>query len=164
MKDLDYEPSHLIKFISSDGKIFEIKENCLKRSGFFNELKDILNLNEEIPLARADSKNLCLIIEYLNHYENEEPREIPKPLPGPDLKPVLSEWDYNFIMPLTLEETIDLVNTANYLNIPELVNLASARLAYEMINCTIEEAREKFGIKYDMTEEEIQEMDNYPLD
>ena len=42
--------------------------------------------------------------------------------------------------------------------------MASVRLAYEMINCPIEEAREKFGIKPDMTEEEMKEMDKYPLD
>ena len=33
-----------------------------------------------------------------------------------------------------------------------------------MINCEVEEAREKFGITSDMTEEEKEEYDKYPLD
>ena len=33
-----------------------------------------------------------------------------------------------------------------------------------MCNCEIEEARQKFGIEGDMTEEEIAEIDSYPSD
>ena len=154
----------IIKLKSSDGKIFEIKEKCLLRSNYYKQMKDILNPDEEIPLNEINSKSLIKIIEYLNHYENEEPMEIPRPLPGPDLKSILSEWDYNYIMPAPVFDTIDLVNAANFLNIKGLEDLASARLAFEMTNCTIEEARKKFGIICDMTEEEIEEENKYPLD
>ena len=164
MEEIDNDSSHLIKFKSSDGSIFEIEESCIKRSKYLQEMKDILNLNEEIHIKEVDGKTLQKVIEYLKHYENEEPKEIPKPLPSYDLKPILSEWDYYFIMPLSLEECIDLVNGANFLDISELVNLVSARLASEMINCSIDEAREKFGIKCALTEEEINELDKYPLD
>ena len=156
--------SNIIKLKSSDGKIFEIEENCLKRANFFKELKNILNPDEEINIKDVDSITLIKIIEYLKHYQNEEPPEIPKPLPSPDLKPILNEWDYNYISQISLEEAIDLVNAANYLGIEKLVNLASARLASEIINCPIEEARAKFGIVPNMTEEELAEYDNYPLD
>ena len=37
-------------------------------------------------------------------------------------------------------------------------------MAHEMCNCEVEEARKKFGIECDMTEEEIAEIDKYPLD
>ena len=63
-----------------------------------------------------------------------------------------------------MEDTVDLVNAANYLDIKDLVNLASAKLASEMISCSVEEAREKFGIKSNMTEEELVEYDKYPLE
>ena len=90
--------------------------------------------------------------------------EIPKPLPGPDLKSILSEWDYNYIMLSSLNDTIDLVNAANFLDIKELVNLSSARLGYEMTNCPIEEARKKFGVQCDMTKEEMDCLNQYTLD
>ena len=131
-------------------------------------LKDLVNdfpePEKELPVNEVEGKCLERIIDYLKHYETERPKEIPKPLPSPDLKQVVSEWDYNYINPLKLEEVVDLVNAANFLDIPDLVNLSSAKLASEMINCPVEEAREKFGIKCDMTEEEKAEYDKYPLD
>ena len=154
----------MVKLKSKDGEKFEVGENCLDRSKLFIEFKDIWNLEQEIMIKGADGKTLSKVIEYLKYHLNEEPKEIPKPLPGPDLKPILSEWDYNYISPPPLEDVVNLVNAANYLDISDLINLASARLASEMINCPVEEARKKFGIKTDMTEEEKAEYDKYPID
>ena len=154
----------MVKLKSKDGEKFEVGENCLDRSKLFIEFKDIWNLEQEIMIKGVDGKTLSKVIEYLKYHVNEEPKEIPKPLPGPDLKPILSEWDYNYISPPPLEDVVNLVNAANYLDISDLINLASARLASEMINCPAEEARKKFGIKTDMTEEEKAEYDKYPID
>ena len=155
------EESHIIKLKTSDGEIFEIKDKYLKRVKYLEEKKDILNLDEEIPLNKVDSKTLNKIIEYLMHYENEEPKKIPKPLPGPDLKSFLSKWDYNYISQISLEENITLINAAKYLIISELVNLACAKIGVELINCSIDAAKEKFGVKGDFTEEELREIDKY---
>ena len=133
-------------------------------TAFKCELKEFLKPDEDLLVKEVEGKTLSKVIEYLKHYVNEEPKEIPKPLPSADLKPLLSEWDYNYISSFSLEDTVDLVNVANYLDINDLVNLASARIGSEMINCSLEEARIKFGIKGDMTEEEMKEMDKYPLD
>ena len=153
------------KLKSKDGKLFEVEEKILKGSEFLAKLiNDFPNDNEELNIAEVDSKILSKIIDYLKHYETEKPREIPKPLPGPEFKTLVSEWDYNFITPIPLEQIVELINAANYLNIGELVNLCSVRCASEMTNCTVEEAREKFGIYPDMTEEEMREYDKYPLD
>ena len=153
------------KLKSNDGQIFEVDEKCLEMSKVLKNLaNDFPDADAELPTNEVDGKNLSKIIEYLKHYQTEKPKEIQKPLPGPDLKPIISQWDYDYIMPLSLAECIELVNAANFLDITELVNLTSARLAYEMINCSVEEAREKFDIKCDMTEEEIKEIEKYPLD
>ena len=153
----------MIKLKSSDGQIFEVEENCLNRAKLFHELKDVLNSEQEILIKDVEGKTLSKVIEYLKYHVNEEPKEIPKPLPDPDLKQILSEWDYNYISPLPIEDAVDLINAANYLDISDLVNLAAAKLASEMVNCTKEEAREKFGVKNDMTEEELEEFKKYPL-
>ena len=153
------------KLKSKDGQIFEVDEKCLAKSTVLKGLiNDFPDAEAELPTNEVDGKTLSIVIDYLKHYENAEPKEIPKPLPSPDLKPILDKWDYDYISPLSLETCIDLVNAANYLGINELVNLTSARLASEMINCPIEEARAKFGIVPDMTEEEMAEYDKYPLD
>ena len=63
------------------------------------------------------------------------------------------EWTFNYIQSLSLEESISITNGAHYLRIKGLLRILAAKLSYEMSNCDVEEAREKFGIECDMTEE-----------
>ena len=159
------DEANVRKLKSSDGKIFEVNEKILSTSKFFKDLiNDYPQPDQEITINQVDGKNIEKIIEYLKHYENEKPKEIPKPLPNNDLKSILNEWDYNFINPLSIADLIDLINAANFLDIGDLVALTAAKLAAEMLTGSIEEVRDKFGIKCDMTEEEIAEVDKYPLD
>ena len=159
------DEANVRKLKSSDGKTFEVNEKILSTSKFFKDLiNDYPQPDQEITINQVDGKNIEKIIEYLKHYESEKPKEIPKPLPNNDLKSILNEWDYNFINPLSIADLIDLINAANFLDIGDLVALTAAKLAAEMLTGTIEEVREKFGIKCDMTEEEIAEVDKYPLD
>ena len=153
------------KIKSNDGIVFEVDVQSLELSKVLKDLAgDFPDPEAELPTNEVDGKTLEKIVEYLVHYKKDKPKEIPKPIPNPDLKPILEKWDYDFITPLSLEVVVDLVNAANFLNIPDLVNLCCVRMASEMTNCTIEEARAKFGIVSDMTEEEKAEMDKYPLD
>ena len=57
-----------------------------------------------------------------------------------------------------------MANAAAYLHINGLINLSTAKLASEMLNGTVEQVREKFGIKSDMTEEEMKHFEKYKLD
>ena len=162
---MDSEVKIPIKLKSSDGKVFEVNDKILSLSKF---LKDMIDNNreidQEITINEVDAKNLEKIIEYLKHYEIEKPKDLPKPLPNNDLKSILSEWDYNFINTLSIGEAVDLVNAANFLDIGDLTTLITAKLAAEMMTGSIEEVREKFGIKPVMTEEELEEYERYPLD
>ena len=109
------------------------------------------------------------IIEYLKHYKDIEPKEIPKPFPERTddafLRSILNDdWTFDYIQSMTLEEAVNLINAANYLQIDGLINILTAKLSHEMCNCDVEEQRRKFGIECDMTEEELAEYDKYPLD
>ena len=162
--------SNTVKLKSSDGIIREVDVFILSKSKLLNGLiHDYEGDDEEIPLNDLDAKNLDLIIQYLEHYKDMEPKEIPKPFPERTdeefLKGILNdEWTYNYLTNLTLEELCNLIGAANYLQIDGLINIIAAKLAHEMCNCEVEEARQKFGIESDLTEEEIAEIDKYPLD
>ena len=109
------------------------------------------------------------VIDYLKHYKDFEPKEIPKPFPERTddefLRGILNDdWTFNFLQQFTLEELINLINSADYLGINGLINIIAAKIAHEMRNCEVEEAAKKFGIECDMTDEEIAEIDKYPLD
>ena len=123
------------KLKSDDNQTFEVEVESLKLSNFLNNLMiDYPDEEEEIPI---------------NHYKSEQIKEIPKPLPSGDLKLYLDEWDYNYINPLSLEETIDLLNAAQILDIKGLLNLTSAKISSEMLIGTVNEVLEKFRIKDD---------------
>ena len=162
--------SNTVKLKSSDGIIREVDVFLLSKSKLLNGLiLDYKGDDEEIPLNDLDAKNLDLIIKYLEHYKDMEPKEIPKPFPERTdeefLKGILNdEWTYDYLNNLTIEELCNLINGATYLHIDGLINIIAAKLAHEMCNCEVEEARQKFGIECDMTEEEIAEIDKYPLD
>ena len=164
--------SNTIKLESADGIIREVDVFLLSKSKLLSGLIEDYapdNGKYPIPLNDLDAKYLDLIIQYLEHYKDMEPKEIPKPFPERTdeefLKGILNdEWTYNYLTSQSLEDLINLVNAANYLQIDGLINIIAAKLAHEMCNCDIEEARVKFGIECDMTDEEIAEIDKYPLD
>ena len=157
--------SNTVTLISSDNITREVDPDILKKVKLFEDCRE----GDKIPLNDIDSKNLDLIIKYLEHYKDMEPKEIPKPFPevtdNAFFRGILNDdWTFNYLNNLSVEDAVNLTNAANYLMIDGLINILAAKLAYEMINCDIEEARQKFGIEADLTEEEIAEIDKYPLD
>ena len=171
------EPHTLIKIRTRDKKMYKVQVDILLKSkllvGLVQDYIDfIIEDDEIIELSEVDSKNFDLIIDYLQHYKDKEPKEIPKPFPERTdeefLRGILdnddNDWTYNFISKLSIEEAINLTNAADYLQIKGLIDLLAAKLAHEMCNCDVEESRKKFGIECDMTEEEVAEYDKYPLD
>ena len=156
---------NIVKLISSDNVEKEVDLNLLKKSKLLENCSE----DEVIPLKEIDSKNLDLIIMYLEHYKNMEPKEIPKPFPERTddefLRGILNDdWTFDFLKNFSIEDAYSLVDAANYLQIEGLINILAAKQAHEICNCEIEEARQKFGIEGDMTEEEIDEIAKYPLD
>ena len=157
-----------VKLMSSDGKIYEVPDTILKKSTLLKELTTD-NEGEVITLKEVNEECLKRIIEYLYHYKDFEPKEVPKPFPencdANFLRSILNdEWTFNYLNNLSNDKAIDMINAANYLQIDGLINLLSAKLAYELSNCSEEEARQKFQIEEDLTPEEIEEFDKYPLD
>ena len=141
-----------ITLISSDG----IKEEISKKAAFRSELIiNIYKINSkiiEIPLA-LKTEVLKKIKEYLEYYEDKEPKEIENPLPSNNLRKHVDEWDFNYI-DLELDNIFDIILGANYLSIKSLAELASAKLASIMIGKTTEQLRLLFNIKKDITPEE----------
>ena len=162
--------SKIVKLKSKDNQIYEVSIDLLEKAKLISGIvEDASDEDDTIFLREIDEINLIRIIDYLVHYQKEEPKEIPKPFPDRTddafLRSILNDdWTFDFLQNMTLDEGINLINAANYLEINGLINILAAKLAHEMCNCEVEEARKKFGIEGDMTEEEIAEYDKYPLD
>ena len=148
---------------SKENKQFKISEKAANRAKVIKDILIDYEKGEDIPLE-IDSDTLEIIIKYLEHYANEEPKNIQKPLKTGDLSKVLEPWDFEFISKISLENTIDLVNAANYMDIGSLLQLSCCRIASEMVDKPVDEVQKTFGIENDMTEEEMKEYDKYPID
>jgi len=99
-------------------------------------------------LDEIGGKNLDLIIQYLEHYQYMEPKIAPKPFPSrvnwQFLRKILNDqWTLNYLQSLSIEQCIELINDASYLQIKGLIDILSSKIAYEMCNCTVEEAKKK---------------------
>ena len=143
-----------VKLMSSDGKIYEVPDTILKKSNLLKELTTD-NEGEVITLKEVNEECLKRIIEYLYHYKDFEPKEIPKPFPeitdANFFRSILNdEWTFNFLNNLSIEDTIDMINASNYLQIDGLIKLLSAKLGYELSNCSVEEAKQKFRVGDDL--------------
>ena len=149
---------------SSDGEEISIGVKSASNSKLLKGILEDYTEESTIPLPEVKSKELKEVIKYLDYIKDHEPSVIPRPLKSSDLKPLISEWEFNFLSSMKNEEVLDLINSANYMDINPLLQLTCARIASEMIDKPVEEVRKDFGIECDMTKEEAAEYDKYPID
>ena len=157
------ESEKTITLKSSDNQSFQIGTKAASRSKLINDILKDYQDESDFPLPEVDGKTLKKIIEYLEHYKDSEPKEIPKPLKDSKLENVIEKWDADYILPIPKEECVSIINAANYMDIPSLLQLAYAKIAALMMDLPVEEIQKEFGIENDMTEEEAAEYDKYPI-
>ena len=152
-----------ITLTSSDGQKVTLDEKSAERSTLLKGLLQDYSEDTDIPQPDIRGDVLKKVVDYLTHYKEAEPREIPKPLPSPNLLDVTDEWDVTFINGIDLDTTFDLINAANYMDVKPLLELACAKIASLMKGKTGEEIRTMFDIENDLTEEEQKEYDDYQI-
>ena len=146
-----------ITLISSDGEKVEISSKAVQKSVLVKGILEDYPDDAEVPLNNIKSNILKKIKDYLDHYENEEPRNIERPLPSQNFKECVDEWDFKYI-DVDLELTFELILGANYMDIKPLLELASAKVASIIKGKTTEDIRKTFGIQNDFTPEEEQQI------
>ena len=158
------ESNRTVTLRSSNNKLFTLSEKAASRSKLINDMLNDYEDESVFPLPEVKADALAKIVEYLKHYENSEPKDIPKPLKDSQINKILDEWDYNFINTISKEEAINLINAANYMDISSLLHLTACKIASWMLDKDVEVVRKEFGIVNDMTEEEQQEYDKFKLE
>ena len=163
-KDYKYLFLNSIKLKSAENKKFIIDKKAAKRSGLLkNCIEDDENF-KELNLIDIDSKFLKIIIEFLEHYKDSEPKLPPKPLKDSNVMQYLDEWSKKFFSKLNLEDIISLTNASDYMDIGCLMQICCTFIASSMIDHPVDEVQNVFGIENNLTEEEMKEYDNYPID
>ena len=148
----EYDTTVII--ISSDRERFELSKRAAMRSQLIKE--SISGNNEddiEFNVNNVKGNVLKKVVEYLDHYKDQEPKEIERPLPSANLNECVDEWDNNFI-DIDLDLIFELILAANYLDIKPLLDLSSAKVSSIIKGETTEEIKKIFDISNDFTPEE----------
>ena len=147
------EVERKVILVSSDGEKIEISSKAVERSNLVKGILEDYPDDAEVPLKNVKINILKKITEYLEHYENEEPKEIDRPLPSLNFKECVPEWDYNYIN-VNLDMIFELIDVANYLDIKNLFELASAKVASIIKARNTDEIKQTFNINKEFTQEE----------
>ncbi len=150
-----------ITLISSDNQKIQIDSKIVEKSDFLKDKIENSNKNIEINLPEINYNTLQKIVQYLIHYKEKEPQQIPKPLSSNNLNNVIDEWDINFIKNMDMNSIYDLINASNYLEIPSLLDLSCAYVITLIKGKSIEEMRKIFNIECDLSDEQIKEYESY---
>ena len=141
---------------SSDGQEFKVAEEVCQLSRYLQN--QIQNGKTEIDLEDVKGETLKLVINYLNYYANNDIPKIPEVLSSNDLKSQVNSWDFNYINPLSFEQTFHLINAGLLLELDHLHDLGCAKVAAFMKGKTPEEVNKEFTIECQLTQEEAKQL------
>jgi S-phase kinase-associated protein 1 len=147
----------LITLVSSDGEKMQISAKAAQRSQLVKGIIEDYPDDAEVPLNNVKSNILKKIKEYLEHYQDSDPKEIERPLASQNYQDCVEPWDYEFIN-VDLDLIFEIILAANYMDIKPLLELASSKIASIIKGKTPEEIRKTFNIQNDFTPEEEQQI------
>ena len=147
----------MITLVSSDGEKMQISAKAAQRSQLVKGIIEDYPDDAEVPLNNVKSSILKKIKEYLEHYQDSEPKEIERPLASQNYQDCVESWDFEFIN-IELDTIFEIILAANYMDIKPLLELASSKIASIIKGKTPEEIRKIFNIQNDFTPEEEQQI------
>ena len=149
-----------ITLISSDLNPIEIKTKAAMRSNLIkNLIEDYPQGN--YPMNEVNYETLLKVKDYLDHYENLEPKEISQPLPKKDFIDCVDNWDYDYIN-INKEKIFEIMLAANFMDIQPLLDLTCAKIASEIRGKNEEDIRKVFNFEKGCDEDE--EEDNIKIE
>eukprot|EP00090_Calanus_glacialis_P032823 TRINITY_DN54360_c0_g1_i1.p1 TRINITY_DN54360_c0_g1~~TRINITY_DN54360_c0_g1_i1.p1 ORF type:complete len:163 (+),score=71.73 TRINITY_DN54360_c0_g1_i1:38-526(+) len=149
-----------IKLLSNEGEGFELDTEVAKKSEVIKEmLENCDDSSEDVPLPTISSDQLRKVVQWLEQHRGDV---VMDRLKGEDRdynSDNIPEWDKKFFN-LSQVELFDLILAANYLDIKDMLDLLAKSVANMMKGKTAQEIRETFSIDCDLTEEEIEKIQN----
>jgi S-phase kinase-associated protein 1 len=147
--------------LGKDKTALNVERRLCKRSKFLmtslTEDKDVT----EISLV-IDRESLLCILKYLTYFDaqNKIPTKFDVPLKTSIMSEIASKWEADFVDELSQDFLLNLIGYVNYLDIQELLDLTSCKLATLIRNKTTEEIRKQFNITNDFTPAEEEALVN----
>ena len=138
-----------------EGEKIDVDLDVIQKSTILKNMIEDTGKEGEIPIPNIQLPILRKVLEFCEHYRVSNPKEIKKPLVSKELSENgVDEWDVKFIEMERVDDLIDLIVAANFLDIESLVNLGCAKIATIIKGKSVEEIRDVFGIQNDFTPHE----------
>ncbi|CAI4227427.1 unnamed protein product [Auanema sp. JU1783] len=148
----------MISLRSKENEEFKLCRESLKLSITLDQMVENLRLTEldlqntSIPLPALTSSTLKKVVDFMNNNSNATL------VPEPTLykRFALSEEEKEFLS-FSEEELVDLLHAANYLEIPNLINIITQKIANLIEGKSIDEIKDFFMIPNDLGKEVVKE-------
>ena len=147
----------MLTLVSSEGEKMQISVKAAQRSQMIKRIIDDFPNETEIPLENVRSNILKKIKEYLDHYQDTDPKEIERPLASQNFQECVDPWDFEFIN-VDLDLIFEIMLASNYMDIKPLLELATSKVASIIKGKTPEEIRKTFDVQKEFTPEEQQQI------
>lgn len=149
-----------VTLISQEGQAVTTTRRACQASGFLKGLLEEMPDDEEIApigLETIDTATLQRAVVAMELHAAEPMATIERPLRTSMEKAVGPKFA-NMVTTLSDEDLIKLMTAANFLNSEFLLDLTCANLACLLTNKTVDEIRERWGLKDDLTPEEREKL------
>jgi S-phase kinase-associated protein 1 len=145
-----------VKLQSNDGQEFIVDLPVAKMSETIKNLIEDAGTGLPIPLPNVSGAVLAKVVEYCKHH-NDHPTLAPPSAEDSKRTDNISAWDLEFCK-VPQQLLFELILTANYLDIKDLLDVTCKTVANMIKGKTPEEIRTTFNIKNDFTPEEEEQV------
>ncbi|MCQ2820023.1 MAG: hypothetical protein MJ252_22380 [archaeon] len=140
-----------INIKSNEGDIISVPFSNARNSGLLRKIIGSTKYKygeEPETEINLETDILVKITEYLEKYESNYPQGIERPLKSSDFKECVENWDYKFINE-EVDKICKILNGADMLDIPSLVDLAASKLASILKEKSSDELKQNLSIPVD---------------
>ena len=149
----------ILKLQCKTGEIVELDAEYAGLSGLLRNILENFDVEKPIEIEAATKESLEIAVRYLLNMKGVPVFEIPKPLKDKELWEYCSDFELELVEDKEIDYLVTLLDTANFMDIPNLMSIAAAQLAIEIMDKTPDEIRKLFNIECDFTPEELKEME-----
>lgn len=141
--------------IVCEDESFTVDLEIAKQSVILKNMIEDIGAQENLNINNIKKDTMRRVIEFCKHYKESKLPAIQKPLQSANLSEAINEeWYVKFIDLDKVDDIIEIVIAANFLDIDPLTELSCAKIASMIKGKSVEEIRKKFGIENDFTPEE----------
>ena len=153
----------MIALKTNDDKTYHVEKEIFSSSNLIKGLLEDCDDGSPIPLTRVDGHNLEKIIAWCTLHRNDPPYiEQTKVLPDEtDMEKEMFKTDQTVEKLETDEPITQLMNAANYMDIPILVKMIGKHIANLMIEMEWDSRKIKSYMAYSNNSEDMEEGNKY---